>query len=114
MYFVLRGDSVCQSLTEVFCPSTDSKRMCVSAGVGVCERDMVPEHGKQQKCSSNSEGEVDGSFVFEAQEAWKDFHNSLRQFYENGELCDVTLKVRNSVRSVSQSSHPKCLPFLFS
>uniref|UniRef100_A0A8B9M0U6 Kelch like family member 8 n=1 Tax=Astyanax mexicanus TaxID=7994 RepID=A0A8B9M0U6_ASTMX len=62
--------------------------------------DMVPEHGKQHKprnkCvprSPNGECEADGSFVFEAQEAWKDFHNSLRQFYENGELCDVTLKV---------------------
>uniref|UniRef100_A0A3B1K1E2 Kelch-like family member 8 n=1 Tax=Astyanax mexicanus TaxID=7994 RepID=A0A3B1K1E2_ASTMX len=62
--------------------------------------DMVPEHGKQHKprnkCvprSPDGECEADGSFVFEAQEAWKDFHNSLRQFYENGELCDVTLKV---------------------
>lgn len=60
---------------------------------------MVLEHGKQQKRSSqpsNSEGDADGSFVFEAKEAWKDFHNSLRQFYENGELCDVTLKVSDT------------------
>ncbi|XP_016119587.1 kelch-like protein 8, partial [Sinocyclocheilus grahami] len=55
-------------------------------------------HGKQQKRSpqpSSSEGDTDGSYVFEAKEAWKDFHNSLRQFYDNGELCDVTLKVGN-------------------
>uniref|UniRef100_A0A673HAS2 Uncharacterized protein n=1 Tax=Sinocyclocheilus rhinocerous TaxID=307959 RepID=A0A673HAS2_9TELE len=59
----------------------------------------VSKHGKQQKHSSqsNSEGDVDGSYVFEAKEAWKDFHNSLRQFYENGELCDVTLKC-NKIR----------------
>lgn len=66
---------------------------------------MVPEHGKQQKRSSqpsNSEGDADGSFVFEAKEAWKDFHNSLRQFYENGELCDVTLKVSDAVNIVTQ------------
>lgn len=66
--------------------------------------DMVPEHAKQQKPkekqqrpnprkASVRDSEPDGSFVFEAYEAWKDFHNSLRQFYEVGELCDVTLKV---------------------
>ncbi|XP_010865151.1 kelch-like protein 8 isoform X2 [Esox lucius] len=67
--------------------------------------DMVPEHAKQhklkqdkaKKCQStirpDGDCEPDGSFVFEAHEAWKDFHNSLRQFYEVGELCDVTLKV---------------------
>lgn len=65
---------------------------------------MVPEHGKQQKRSSqnDSEGDADGSFVFEAKEAWKDFHNSLRQFYENGELCDVTLKVSDAGNIVTQ------------
>lgn len=90
---------------EEFCPFIDSKCISVCAGVDVCEKDMVPEHGKQQKRSSqpsNPEGDVDGSFVFEAQEAWKDFHNSLRQFYENGELCDVTLKV----------SEQRCAPCL--
>ncbi|CAB1352001.1 unnamed protein product, partial [Coregonus sp. 'balchen'] len=69
--------------------------------------DMVPEHAKQHKLKQEKETrqstttttrpdgdcEPDGSFVFEAHEAWKDFHNSLRQFYEVGELCDVTLKV---------------------
>lgn len=44
--------------------------------------------------SSVSECEGDDSFTFEANEAWKDFHGSLLGFYENGELCDVTLKVR--------------------
>ncbi|KAL6469583.1 hypothetical protein MHYP_G00207020 [Metynnis hypsauchen] len=46
---------------------------------------------------SEGDCEADGSFLFEAQRAWKDFHNSLRQFYENGELCDVTLKVGNKL-----------------
>ncbi|XP_077594115.1 kelch-like protein 8 [Stigmatopora nigra] len=71
--------------------------------------DVVSEHGKQPKQPkekrpaaaaaiapvkpSNVDCESDGSFVFEAHEAWKDFHNSLRHFYEVGELCDVTLKV---------------------
>ncbi|MEQ2221965.1 hypothetical protein ILYODFUR_021070 [Ilyodon furcidens] len=63
--------------------------------------DVVPEHAKQQKSKDKRAGnralkaecEPDGSFVFEAHEAWKDFHNSLRHFYEVGELCDVTLKV---------------------
>ncbi|KAM9539317.1 kelch-like protein 8 isoform 2-T2 [Salvelinus alpinus] len=69
--------------------------------------DMVPEHAKQHKLKQEKENrqstttttrpdgdsEPDGSFVFEAHEAWKDFHDSLRQFYEVGELCDVTLKV---------------------
>uniref|UniRef100_A0A8C6S744 Kelch-like family member 8 n=1 Tax=Neogobius melanostomus TaxID=47308 RepID=A0A8C6S744_9GOBI len=62
---------------------------------------MVPDHAKQVKPkekrsgnrTSKLESEIDGSFVFEAHEAWKDFHNSLRHFYEVGELCDVTLKV---------------------
>ncbi|KAJ8338951.1 hypothetical protein SKAU_G00357370 [Synaphobranchus kaupii] len=62
--------------------------------------DMVPEHARQHKPRekrqprpSECDGEADGSFIFEAHEAWKEFHNSLRQFYEAGELCDVTLKV---------------------
>lgn len=58
--------------------------------------DNVKQHKLRTKCVSRSpevECVSDGSFVFEAHEAWKDFHNSLRQFYENGELCDVTLKV---------------------
>uniref|UniRef100_A0A8C7HY89 Kelch-like family member 8 n=1 Tax=Oncorhynchus kisutch TaxID=8019 RepID=A0A8C7HY89_ONCKI len=54
---------------------------------------MVPEHAKQHKLKPDGDSEPDGSFVFEAYEAWKDFHDSLRQFYEVGELCDVTLKV---------------------
>lgn len=62
--------------------------------------DVVPEHAKQLKSkekrpgsrASKADCEPDGSFVFEAHEAWKDFHNSLRHFYEVGELCDVTLK----------------------
>ena len=44
--------------------------------------------------SSLGDGDAEDSFLFEANEAWKDFHSSLLQFYENGELCDVTLKVR--------------------
>ena len=44
--------------------------------------------------SSLGDGDAEDSFLFEANEAWKDFHGSLLQFYENGELCDVTLKVR--------------------
>ncbi|KAL4617321.1 kelch-like protein 8-like [Arapaima gigas] len=62
--------------------------------------DMVPEHAKQHKPRekrqprpSESDCEAGSSFVFEANEAWKDFHNSLRQFYAAGEMCDVTLKV---------------------
>lgn len=63
--------------------------------------DVVPDHAKQQKSkekrpgnrASKADCEPDGSFIFEAHEAWKDFHNSLRHFYEVGELCDVTLKV---------------------
>ncbi|XP_060927033.1 kelch-like protein 8 isoform X2 [Limanda limanda] len=63
--------------------------------------DVVPDHAKQLKPKEKRpvnkapkpNCEPDGSFVFEAHEAWKDFHNSLRHFYEVGELCDVTLKV---------------------
>ncbi|XP_058049418.1 kelch-like protein 8 isoform X2 [Ahaetulla prasina] len=63
---------------------------------------MVPEQGKhtvtgkihqkQERTPLNCDGEED-TFVFEANEAWKDFHSSLLHFYEAGELCDVTLKV---------------------
>lgn len=65
---------------------------------------MVPEQAKQhlgkgkrrqqqqQPRPSTSDGDED-VFVFEANEAWKDFHSSLLHFFEAGELCDVTLKV---------------------
>ncbi|XP_075462123.1 kelch-like protein 8 isoform X1 [Ascaphus truei] len=46
---------------------------------------------RDKSLTSDSEG--DGSFLFEANEAWKDFHSSLLHFYEVGELCDITLKV---------------------
>ncbi|KFR06359.1 Kelch-like 8 [Nipponia nippon] len=73
---------------------------------------MVPEQAKQhlikgkrrqqqqqqQTRSSNSDGE-DDIFVFEANEAWKDFHSSLLHFFEAGELCDVTLKVGSKLIS---------------
>lgn len=67
--------------------------------------DVVPDHAKPLKSKEKRPGnrplkaecEPDGSFVFEAHEAWKEFHNSLRHFYEVGELCDVTLKVGQSV-----------------
>lgn len=61
--------------------------------------DVVPEKQPKSKekrignRASKAEYEPDGSFIFEAREAWKDFHTSLRHFYEVGELCDVTLKV---------------------
>lgn len=69
--------------------------------------DVVPDHAKQPKSKEKRPGnraskvdcEPDGSFVFEANEAWKDFHNSLRHFYEVGELCDVTLKVSRSTQT---------------
>lgn len=65
----------------------------------------MPDHAKPLKSKEKRPGnralkaecEPDGSFVFEAHEAWKEFHNSLRHFYEVGELCDVTLKVGQSV-----------------
>lgn len=67
--------------------------------------DVVPDNAKQQKSKEKRPGnrmskadyEPDGSFVYEAHEAWKDFHNSLRHFYKVGELCDVTLKVGHSI-----------------
>lgn len=52
------------------------------------------QHQQIKNRSSVSDGDGDDSFIFEAHEAWKDFHGSLLRFYENGELCDVTLKVR--------------------
>ncbi|KAM9143298.1 kelch-like protein 8 isoform 2-T2 [Pangshura tecta] len=69
---------------------------------------MTPESAKhyqikgkrpqqQQDRSLNSDGEE--VFVFEANEAWKDFHSSLLHFYEAGELCDVTLKVGSKLIS---------------
>lgn len=51
------------------------------------------QHQQIKNRSSVSDGGGEDSFIFEANEAWKDFHGSLLQFYENGELCDVTLKV---------------------
>lgn len=64
--------------------------------------DVVPEKQPKSKekrpgnRASKAEYEPDGSYVFEAREAWKDFHNSLKHFHEVGELCDVTLKVGHS------------------
>lgn len=71
--------------------------------------DVVPDHAKQPKPkekrpgnrTSKTDCEPDGSFVFEAHEAWKDFHISLRHFYEVGDLCDVTLKVGVCLSSLS-------------
>lgn len=84
--------------------------------------DVVPDNAKQLKSkekrpgnrASKAECEPDGSFVFEAHEAWKDFHNSLRNFYEVGELCDVTLKVDLFVteRDKDWFSLSKSLPLL--
>lgn len=69
----------------------------------MASQSMVPEKPKAQPIkgkrhlpqdpSVSCDGEGDGPFVFEANEAWKDFHNSLLHFYEAGELSDVTLKV---------------------
>lgn len=67
----------------------------------------MPDHVKQLKSKEKRPGsrapkadcEPDGSFIFEAHEAWKDFHNALRHFYEVGELCDVTLKVGQPVQT---------------
>nr|KAF6387194.1 kelch like family member 8 [Myotis myotis] len=57
------------------------------------------QHQQTKTRSSISDGDGDDSFIFEAQEAWKDFHGSLLRFYENGELCDVTLKVGSKLIS---------------
>ncbi|KAK1345758.1 hypothetical protein QTO34_008222 [Cnephaeus nilssonii] len=69
-----------------------------------CPRNHFPKGKRQQPPqtktrSSISDGDGDDSFIFEAQEAWKDFHGSLLRFYENGELCDVTLKVGSKLIS---------------
>lgn len=63
---------------------------------------MLPEHAEHHVVKrkrqperpplSSSDGEEE-TFVFEANEAWKDFHSSLLRFYEAGDLCDITLKV---------------------
>ncbi|KAM9678225.1 kelch-like protein 8 isoform 2-T3 [Trichechus inunguis] len=57
------------------------------------------QHQQIKNRSSLSDGDGDDSFIFEANEAWKDFHGSLLRFYENGELCDVTLKVGSKLIS---------------
>lgn len=55
-----------------------------------------PQYQQAKTRSPVCDGDGEDSFIFEANEAWKDFHGSLLQFYENGELCDITLKVRLS------------------
>ncbi|XP_067846481.1 kelch-like protein 8 isoform X3 [Heptranchias perlo] len=63
--------------------------------------DMIPEHLKHHQLknrklpnrSFDRDIEADGCFLFEADEAWKEYHHALYQFYEAKELCDVTLKV---------------------
>lgn len=73
---------------------------------------LVSEQGKQhlmkgrrrpqQQQTRSSTGDAeDDVFVFEANEAWKDFHSSLLHFFEAGELCDVTLKVTVPPSSVA-------------
>ncbi|XP_057583408.1 kelch-like protein 8 isoform X2 [Hippopotamus amphibius kiboko] len=57
------------------------------------------QHQQIKNRSSLGDGDGEDSFIFEANEAWKDFHGSLLQFYENGELCDVTLKVGSKLIS---------------
>uniref|UniRef100_A0A452SMQ3 Uncharacterized protein n=1 Tax=Ursus americanus TaxID=9643 RepID=A0A452SMQ3_URSAM len=61
-----------------------------------CTKGKRQQHQQIKNRSSISDGDGEDSFIFEANEAWKDFHGSLLRFYENGELCDVTLKVRLS------------------
>ncbi|XP_047423280.1 kelch-like protein 8 isoform X3 [Sciurus carolinensis] len=56
------------------------------------------QHQQIKNRSSVNDCDED-SFIFEANEAWKDFHGSLLRFYENGELCDVTLKVGSKLIS---------------
>uniref|UniRef100_A0A3B3BJS5 SDA1 domain containing 1 n=1 Tax=Oryzias melastigma TaxID=30732 RepID=A0A3B3BJS5_ORYME len=58
------------------------------------EKQLKSKDKRSGNRTFKGECEPDGSYVFEAHEAWKEFHNSLRHFYEVGELCDVTLKVR--------------------
>ncbi|XP_024619961.1 kelch-like protein 8 isoform X2 [Neophocaena asiaeorientalis asiaeorientalis] len=57
------------------------------------------QHQQIKNRSSFGDGDGEDSFIFEANEAWKDFHGSLLQFYENGELCDITLKVGSKLIS---------------
>ncbi|XP_026951718.1 kelch-like protein 8 isoform X2 [Sagmatias obliquidens] len=57
------------------------------------------QHQQVKNRSSLGDGDGEDSFIFEANEAWKDFHGSLLQFYENGELCDITLKVGSKLIS---------------
>ena len=52
------------------------------------------QHQQIKNRSSLGDGDGEDSFISDANETWKDFHGSLLQFYENGELCDITLKVR--------------------
>ena len=57
------------------------------------------QHQQIKNRSSPGDGDGEDSFIFETNEAWKDFHGSLLQFYENGELCDITLKVELVARA---------------
>ncbi|KAF6371923.1 kelch like family member 8 [Rhinolophus ferrumequinum] len=65
-----------------------------------CTKGKRQQHQQIKNRSSVSDGDGEDSFIFEAHEAWKDFHESLLRFYENGELCDITLKVCCSVSVV--------------
>lgn len=88
-----------------------------------CTKGKRQQHQQIKNRSSISDGDGEDSFIFEANEAWKDFHGSLLRFYENGELCDVTLKVRLSfflfqflycINRVSRITQGKFLvPYLF-
>ncbi|XP_032256645.1 kelch-like protein 8 isoform X3 [Mirounga angustirostris] len=64
-----------------------------------CTKGKRQQHQQIKNRSSISDGDGEDSFIFEANEAWKDFHGSLLRFYENGELCDVTLKVGSKLIS---------------
>ncbi|XP_047573884.1 kelch-like protein 8 isoform X2 [Lutra lutra] len=64
-----------------------------------CTKVKRQQHQQIKNRSSISDGDGEDSFIFEANEAWKDFHGSLLRFYENGELCDVTLKVGSKLIS---------------
>ncbi|TKC33925.1 kelch-like protein 8 isoform X1 [Monodon monoceros] len=57
------------------------------------------QHQQIKNRSSLGDGDGEDSFISDANEAWKDFHGSLPQFYENGELCDITLKVELVARA---------------
>ncbi|XP_045140273.1 kelch-like protein 8 [Echinops telfairi] len=69
------------------------------------------QHQPVRNRSSVSDADGDDSFVFEANEAWKDFHGSLLQFYENGELCDVTLKVGTKLISCHKLALACVIPY---